>query len=124
MGIYEVRKGNSHREFGRRIYMDALYGRRGFRDDQLGIEDESIWAEIFENIGRVAAGPVQPDALAEDVENCPFCGKDPLFCSITDVVDQFDHYFTISCAECGIEMTDEYKDGVVSAWNKRFGRAA
>ena len=124
MGIYSVKKGNSHREFGRRIYMEALYGRRGFRDDQLGIEDESIWAEIFENIGLVAAGPAQPDALVDALSGCPFCGTEPRFCSLTDVKDNFDHWFVISCDECGFEITDEYKDSAVSAWNKRSGGAA
>ena len=47
-------KGNKNRELGREIYMKALSDRRGFRDDQLGIEDDDIWAEIFEHIGKVA----------------------------------------------------------------------
>jgi len=54
MSYYEVPKGNADRELGRKIYMDALSGRRGFRDDQLGIEDTDIWAEIFEEIGKIA----------------------------------------------------------------------
>jgi len=54
MSYYDVPKGNKDREIGRKIYMDALSGRRGFRDDQIGIEDEEIWAEIFEEIGKVA----------------------------------------------------------------------
>ena len=36
------------------IYMTALSDRRGFRDDQIGIEDEAIWAEIFAAIGKAA----------------------------------------------------------------------
>ena len=40
---------------GRSIYMSALYGRRGFRDDQLGIpSDDEVWADIFAHIGRAA----------------------------------------------------------------------
>lgn len=35
--------------------MRALQDRRAFRYDQLGIEDEDIWVEIFEDMGRVAA---------------------------------------------------------------------
>ncbi|WP_300379548.1 hypothetical protein [Henriciella sp.] len=42
------------RRLGGAIYMEALSGRRGFRDDQMGIDDVDIWAEIFEHIGRVA----------------------------------------------------------------------
>ncbi len=54
MSYYDVPSGNSDRQIGRQIYMKALADRRGFRDDQLGIEDPSIWAEIFEAIGRAA----------------------------------------------------------------------
>lgn len=54
MSYYEVPKGDADRELGRRIYMNALSDRRGFRDDQLGIEDIDIWAEIFEAIGKEA----------------------------------------------------------------------
>lgn len=50
----------SYDEFlGRDIYMSALSDRRGFRDDQLGIEDPETWAEIFEHIGSVARAAVQ-----------------------------------------------------------------
>lgn len=41
-------------KIGKQIYENALYGRRGFRDDQLGIEDTAIWKEIFEEIGEHA----------------------------------------------------------------------
>lgn len=58
MGYYDVPKGDANRELGRKIYMKALSGRRGFRDDQLGIEDEEIWAEIFEELGKVARAAV------------------------------------------------------------------
>ena len=54
MSYYEVPEGNADLELGRKIYMDALSDRRGFRYDQLGIEDADIWAEIFEEIGKVA----------------------------------------------------------------------
>lgn len=56
MGYYDVPEGKpgSDLEVGRKIYMDALSDRRGFRDDQIGIEDEEIWTEIFEAIGKVA----------------------------------------------------------------------
>jgi len=39
---------------GQAIYMKALDGRRGFRYDQLGIDDDEIWEEIFEDIGKNA----------------------------------------------------------------------
>ena len=54
MGYYELEGGTPDFELGRKIYMDALSDRRGFRDDQLGIEDPEIWREIFEHIGRSA----------------------------------------------------------------------
>jgi hypothetical protein len=58
MSYYDVPEGNSDLELGRKIYMDVLSGRRGFRDDQLGIEDAEIWAEIFEEMGKVARAAV------------------------------------------------------------------
>ena len=54
MSYYNVPTGDEDRELGRSIYMEALADRRGFREDQLGIFDEEIWAEIFEHIGRAA----------------------------------------------------------------------
>lgn len=45
---------------GRSVYMSALYSRRGFRDDQIGIpRDDEVWAEIFAAIGRAAVFAVQ-----------------------------------------------------------------
>ena len=43
---------------GQRIYINALDDRRGFRYDQLGIDDDGLWAEIFEHIGREAIAAV------------------------------------------------------------------
>lgn len=54
MSYYDLPKGNDDVELGRAIYMGALSGRRGFRYDQLGIEDEDIWSDIFESMGRIA----------------------------------------------------------------------
>jgi len=54
VSYYDVPTGNANREVGRAIYMRSLENKRGFRYDQLGIEDSYIWAEIFEDIGRVA----------------------------------------------------------------------
>ena len=39
---------------GRYIYETALHDRRGFRPDQIGIDDIEIWAEIFNAIGEAA----------------------------------------------------------------------
>ena len=60
MSYDDVPEGGAAREIGRKIYMDALAHRRGFRDDQLGIEDPELWAEIFENIGSVAISELAP----------------------------------------------------------------
>ena len=54
MGYYDLSPGNADCELGRRIYMSALAGRRGFRDDQLDIDDPEIWREIFTSIGKYA----------------------------------------------------------------------
>ena len=43
---------------GRKIYMEALAHRRGFRDDHLGI-DADIWAEIFIQLAQVARKAVK-----------------------------------------------------------------
>lgn len=55
MSYYHVPKGNADLELGRKIYMDVLEDRCGFRYDQLGIEDAGIWAEIFEEMGKAPA---------------------------------------------------------------------
>lgn len=46
-------------KIGKRIYLSALDNRRGFRYDQLGIEDDEIWKEIFEAIGTAAIKAVE-----------------------------------------------------------------
>lgn len=58
MSYYDVPKGNADLELGRTIYMQALSGRRGFHDVQLGIEDPEIWEDIFECVGRAARNAV------------------------------------------------------------------
>lgn len=55
MSYYDLPKGAPEQEVGREIYMRALHGRRGFRYDQIGIEEPEIWEDIFKDIGRVAA---------------------------------------------------------------------
>ncbi len=54
MSYHDLPKGNRDREIGREIYMKVLDDRRGFRYDQLGIEDVEIWADIFEAMGKAA----------------------------------------------------------------------
>ena len=62
------------RELGRKIYNEALYDRRGFRPDQMGIEDEDTWDEIYEAIGQAAQAQQMnseaDDALAADYGKC------------------------------------------------------
>lgn len=58
MSYHNLPKGNRDREIGREIYMKVLDDRRGFRYDQLGIEDITIWAEIFEAMGKAARAAV------------------------------------------------------------------
>lgn len=41
-------------KIGKSIYLKALDDRRGFRYDQIGIDDDKIWTEIFEAIGAAA----------------------------------------------------------------------
>jgi transcription elongation factor Elf1 len=54
---------------------------------------------------------------------CPFCDKQPNFAAVVDVEDGYDHGYSIICGECGVEMSDEYKDEVVKRWNTRSGIA-
>lgn len=54
MSGYEIEPETRTGKIGKAIYDEALAGRRGFRWDQLGIEDDEIWAEIFEAIGHAA----------------------------------------------------------------------
>lgn len=62
MGYYDpliTESKNKNVRLGRKIYMAALSGRRGFRDDQLGIEDAEIWKEIFTELGKLARAAVE-----------------------------------------------------------------
>lgn len=54
MSYYNAEPTTREGKIGLAIYREALSGRRGFRDDQLGIEDDDIWMEIFEAIGQEA----------------------------------------------------------------------
>jgi hypothetical protein len=62
MSYHELPEGDMDRELGRKIYMEALEDRRGFRYDQLGIEDVDIWAEIFDAIGKAARKAILGEA--------------------------------------------------------------
>lgn len=46
-------------KIGKAIYLNALDDRRGFRYDQLGIDDDDLWTEIFEAMGREALEAVE-----------------------------------------------------------------
>lgn len=73
------------RTLGEKIYKEALRDRRGFREDQLGIDvQDEIWNEIFEAMGRAALQPagvsvnVWPDVVAPEQYENPAAGwKDP-----------------------------------------------
>lgn len=55
MSICRDDTGSPDERRGRRIYHAALEDRRGFRPDQLGIDEEDeVWAEIFVALGVVA----------------------------------------------------------------------
>ena len=45
-------------KIGKAIYLTALDHRRGFRYDQLGIDDDATWLEIFNAIGVAAINAV------------------------------------------------------------------
>lgn len=58
MSYHDFEPKSREGRIGKAIYMEALDDRRGFRYDQLGIEDEDIWLEIFEHMGREAIAAV------------------------------------------------------------------
>ena len=59
MSYFDLPKGSPDQELGRAIYMNALHHRRGFRYDQIGIEDEEIWCEIFTEMGQAARAALE-----------------------------------------------------------------
>lgn len=64
MSYYEeslINSPNPDVLLGRKIYMEALAGRRGFRDDQIGIFDVDIWKEIFIAIVVAARKGIKDD---------------------------------------------------------------
>ena len=54
MSYHDFEPKSREGKIGKIIYLDALDDRRGFRYDQLGIENDEIWIEIFEAIGEAA----------------------------------------------------------------------
>ena len=57
------------RGIGARIYDNALADRRGFRSDQIGIpDDDPVWAEIFDHIGKAAIEATTPAIRAAALE--------------------------------------------------------
>lgn len=54
MSYHDFMPSSREGKIGKAIYLKALDGRRGFRYDQLGIDDDEIWTEIFEDIGKSA----------------------------------------------------------------------
>jgi hypothetical protein len=52
---YHDRPSSADGRLGHFIYHAALSDRRGFRTDQIGISNnDEVWVEIFEEIGRAA----------------------------------------------------------------------
>lgn len=58
MSYHDFEPTSIEGSIGKVVYMAALDHRRGFRYDQLGIEDHGIWAEIFDDIGKAAVAAV------------------------------------------------------------------
>ena len=59
MSYHETMPITREGRIGKAIYMAALADRRGFRDDQIGIDDAAIWLEIFEELGSFAIKMVE-----------------------------------------------------------------
>jgi hypothetical protein len=58
-----------HASIGARIYDAALYDRRGFRPDQIGIPGtDPVWTEIFIDLGKYAIDAVAPAIRAAALE--------------------------------------------------------
>jgi hypothetical protein len=59
MSYHDFTPKSREGKIGKAIYLKALDDRRGFRYDQLGIDDDEIWTEIFEAIGSAAIKAVR-----------------------------------------------------------------
>ena len=66
MTFYDAEPETREQRIGKDIYYEALFDRRGFRDDQLGIEDPEIWLEIFQEIGEQALLAVKAEEATND----------------------------------------------------------
>lgn len=56
-------------DIGGDIYRKSLHGRRGFRPDQIGIdESDEIWLDIFQDIGEKALKNTRTQQEAVDVD--------------------------------------------------------
>lgn len=67
--------------------------------------------------------------MTDKLKPCPFCGKTPIMrrCMEEYPPDEGGEYeigVTISCVECGIEMSDEYRSEVFDKWNTRVAITA
>jgi hypothetical protein len=51
MSYHDFTPRSRNGKIGQLIYLRSLDDRRGFRYDQLGIDDDEIWEEIFEQMG-------------------------------------------------------------------------
>lgn len=54
MSYHDFTPTSREGKIGQAIYLEALDDRRGFRYDQLEIDDDSLWTEIFEAMGLEA----------------------------------------------------------------------
>lgn len=58
-----------------------------------------------------------------ELKPCPFCGTTPVHRETieyyTDPNGSFSCHHSVACDECGIEISDEYKDDAFAAWNRR-----
>jgi len=102
MSYWTLPKGLSYEcELGRAIYLNALDDRLGFRYDQIGIEDEDIWIEIFEHMGKEAlkfirdgeprANPFPRQAIRRrpnhNPENSEGCAVDEIISELRQAAD-------------------------------------
>lgn len=65
-----------------------------------------------------------------ELKPCPFCGTQPGLSKGVSIlppddkhpqIDEIDMGYTIGCETCGVELSDEYCEDLVTRWNKRHG---
>lgn len=59
MSYHDFEPKTREGRIGKQIYLQALDDRVGFRYDQIGINDDELWEEIFEHMGIVAIAYVK-----------------------------------------------------------------